>query len=100
VHIGGFLVGVRSDGEHGGQGRRPLLQRGDEPCPPGHERAGIGQLLQLGHDLPLGQRVRLVVTHQCPVQRELEEGRLATDRGEHSLAAHPRTGGHGVDGRA
>ena len=45
VHSGGFRVGVRSHDEYGGQGRRPLLQLGDELCPAGHERAGIGQLV-------------------------------------------------------
>ena len=100
VHIGGFRVGVRSHDEYVGQGRRPLLQLGDELCPTGHERAGIGQLFHLRDDLPFGQRDRFVVTHQRPVQRELQECRLATDRGEHRLAAHPGSGGHGVDGRA
>ncbi|MEP7019465.1 MAG: nuclear transport factor 2 family protein [Pseudonocardiales bacterium] len=100
VHIGGFRVGVRSHGEYVGQGRRPLLQFGDELCPTGHERAGIGQVFHLRDDLPPGHRHRFVVTHQRPVQRELQKCRLATDRGKHRLAAHPGSGGHGVDGRA
>ena len=100
VHIGGFRVGVRRHGEYVGQGRRPLLQLGDELCPTGHERAGIGQALQLRDDLSFGQRDRFVITYQRPVQRELQKCRLAADRGEHRLAAHPGSGSHGVDGRA
>jgi hypothetical protein len=99
VYAGGFRVGVGSDDEHGGQGRGPFLQLGDEPCPTGHERAGIGLLLHLGQDLTFLQRDRFVVADQSPVQGELQECRLAADGGEHRLAADPGPGGHEVDGR-
>ena len=99
VHTGRFPVGVRSHDEHGGQGAAaPPARR--RTVPTGPRARGIGQLFHLRDDLPFGHRDRFVVTHQRPVQRELQKGRLAADRGEHRLAAYPRTGGHGVDGRA
>ena len=100
VHDGGLRVCVRSHEEYVGEGGRPLLQVSDEPCPAGHELAGIGQPFHLRDDRSFGHRHRFVIADQGPVQGELEEGRLPADGGEHRLAAHLGAGGHGVDGRS
>jgi hypothetical protein len=100
VHHGRFRVDVGSHREHTGQGGRPLLQLSHEPCPAGDQLARLRQLFELRDDQPPGHRDRFVVTHQRPVQGELEKCRLPADRVEHRLAAHSRPGGHGIDGRA
>jgi hypothetical protein len=82
------------------QGRRPILELGNEPRPLGNERVGSGLLFHCRHDLPLLQRHRFVVAYQRPVQGQLQQCCFTTDRREHRLTTDLGTGGDGVNGGA
>ena len=65
--------------------------------PIGQQDGGILRSHHPAHVGPVGDRDRFVVAGQRPVEGQLEQDRLATDRREHCLAADPGAVGDGVD---